>query len=348
MGNVTGVFNFEPADGSTEGPYGDIVYLTEGPEGALYYVDILGWNGTTARRRQQDPPHQLREFQPAARSFGLRDADGGPTPAHCHFLERRLIRSRRSAAQLFMEFRRRNRTSTAANPTHTYNTAGPYQARLTVSDGVNSTLSTPLSISVGNRPVITSLYYHSFRWWIVQGGRCDLLQRNGDGRRRRPLPASAYTWEIDFLHEGHVHPGAPLTGVTSGTFTIPTSGHDFSGNTRYRITLTVTDTDGLQSSQSATVYPEKVNLTFDTTPAWADIVLGRHRTHGAVRLRHADRLQPHHRSAQSDHRRKYVQLRLMVRWRHAAAYDRRAGCTANLHGDLQCRLHAGPDSLLCK
>ena len=39
-GNVNGVFNFEPADGSVDGPYGDIVYLTEGPDGALYYVDL--------------------------------------------------------------------------------------------------------------------------------------------------------------------------------------------------------------------------------------------------------------------------------------------------------------------
>ena len=39
-GNVTGVFNFEPADGSVDGPYGDIVYLTEGPDGALYYLDL--------------------------------------------------------------------------------------------------------------------------------------------------------------------------------------------------------------------------------------------------------------------------------------------------------------------
>ena len=28
------------ADGSVDGPYGDIVYLTEGPDGALYYVDL--------------------------------------------------------------------------------------------------------------------------------------------------------------------------------------------------------------------------------------------------------------------------------------------------------------------
>ena len=87
------------------------------------------------------------------------------------------------------------------------------------------------------------------------------------------MPASAYTWNIDFLHEGHVHPGTPITGVTSGTFTIPTSGHDFSGFTRYRITLTVTDSDGLQSSQSVTIFPDKVNLTFDTAPGGLTLYL---------------------------------------------------------------------------
>ena len=39
-GNLVSVNNFEPADGSVDGPYGDIVYLTEGPDGALYYVDL--------------------------------------------------------------------------------------------------------------------------------------------------------------------------------------------------------------------------------------------------------------------------------------------------------------------
>ena len=87
------------------------------------------------------------------------------------------------------------------------------------------------------------------------------------------LPASAYTWNIDFLHEGHVHPGTPITGVTSGTFTIPTSGHDFSGFTRYRIMLTVTDSSGLQSSQFVTIFPDKVNLTFDTAPGGLTLYL---------------------------------------------------------------------------
>ena len=135
---------------------------------------------------------------------------------------------------------------------------------------MNSTLSTPLSISVGNRPVITNLLVTVpptpsnnglFRAGDVITYSATATDEDGT------LPASAYTWNIDFLHEGHVHPGTPISGVTSGTFTIPTSGHDFSGNTRYRITLTVTDSDGLQSSQSAIVYPDKVNLTFDTAPA---------------------------------------------------------------------------------
>ena len=80
-------------------------------------------------------------------------------------------------------------------------------------------------------------------------------------------PASAFTWNIDFLHEGHVHPGTPITGVKSGTFTIPTTGHDFSGNTRYRVTLTVTDASGLTATQSVLIYPRKVNLTFDAAPS---------------------------------------------------------------------------------
>ena len=71
-GNVTGVFNFEPADGSVDGPYGDIVYLTEGPDGALYYVDlgysdISGTFGVSKIRRIR-----VRSSRPA--SGGRRNA----------------------------------------------------------------------------------------------------------------------------------------------------------------------------------------------------------------------------------------------------------------------------------
>ena len=67
--------------------------------------------------------------------------------------------------------------------------------------------------------------------------------------------------------------GLTISGVKSGTFTIPTSGHDFSGNTRYRITLTVTDSTGLTDTRSVLIYPRKVNLSFSAAPAGLTVYL---------------------------------------------------------------------------
>ena len=191
-------------------------------------------------------------------------------------------------------------TSTAANPSHTYTQAGQYTARLSVSDGVNTTLSTPIVISVGSPPTATILTPQDG----VTFRAGDVISFSGDATDAEDgtLPASAYTWNIDFLHEGHVHPGIPQTGVKSGTFTIPTTGHDFSGNTRYRIALTVTDSDGLTSTTSVIIWPQKVNLTFNTVPAGLTLYLDGIAKVDAVRLRHADRLQPHDRGPQPDAR----------------------------------------------
>jgi hypothetical protein len=129
-----------------------------------------------------------------------------------------------------------------------------------VSDGTLTTTSGAIAISVGNPPeqAITS---------PVNGA----LFRAGDmitfsGLATDPedgvLPSSAYTWTVLFHHDSHVHPTlGPVSGITSGTFTVPTSGHDFSGTTFYEFILTTTDSTGLQTTSSANVYPRKVNLT---------------------------------------------------------------------------------------
>ncbi|HZN78626.1 MAG TPA: PQQ-dependent sugar dehydrogenase, partial [Mycobacterium sp.] len=152
-GNVTGAFNFEPTDGSPDGPFGDIVWLTEGPEGALYYVDLgfqLGGNGAGAVRRisyvsTNQAPLAAASAAPTTgpkpltvtfSSAGSSDPEGTPLTYSWDFGD--------------------GVVSTDANPTHTYTTAGLYQARLTVSDGVNSSLAAPVSISVGSPPAITT------------------------------------------------------------------------------------------------------------------------------------------------------------------------------------------------
>jgi glucose/arabinose dehydrogenase/PKD repeat protein len=262
-GNVAGVFNFEPLDGSVDGPYGDIVYMTEGPDGALYYVDlgfsdISGTFGVSKIRRISFVDSDL----PPVVSASATPMEG-PTPLTVTFSSAGSSDPEGHPLTYSWDFGD-GTTSTAPNPSHTYAIAGPYQARLTVSDGVNSTLSTPLGISAGNRPVATILAPTD--GITFKAGDVITFSGSATDADDGTLPTSAYTWNIDFLHEGHVHPGIPITGVMSGTFTIPITGHDFSGFTRYRITLTVTDSSGLQSSSSVIIFPQKVNLTFDATP----------------------------------------------------------------------------------
>lgn len=137
--------------------------------------------------------------------------------------------------------------------------------RLTVSDGANSSLSTPQTITVGSPP--TATINSPTDGHIFRAG--DVITYTGDATDQEDgtLPPSAYTWNIDFLHDNHVDPGTAIAGVKSGSFTIPTSGHDFEGNTRYRIKLTVADSNGLRTSKSLTIFPDKVNLPFDMSPS---------------------------------------------------------------------------------
>ncbi|MCI0461139.1 MAG: Ig-like domain-containing protein, partial [Gemmataceae bacterium] len=137
---------------------------------------------------------------------------------------------------------------------------------------MTSTLSAPITITVGIRPVgaiLTPTHGSGFRAGDVitfSGSATDAEDGN--------LAASAFSWTVVFHHETHIHPvQGPLTNTFSGNFTIPTSGHDFSGNTSYEILLTVTDSDGLQHTSSVYVYPDKVNLTFATSPTGIPVLI---------------------------------------------------------------------------
>jgi glucose/arabinose dehydrogenase/PKD repeat protein len=269
-GNVVNVLNFEPINGSVDGPYGDIVHLTEGPDGALYYVDlgysdVSGTFGVSKIRRirylsSNQAPSAVASASPTT----------GPNPLTVNFSSAGSADPEGQPLTYAWTFGD-GATSAQANPAHTYTQAGQYTARLSVSDGTNTTLAAPVPISVGNRPAATILTPQDGA--IFQAG--DVISFSGDATDTEDgvLPASAYSWSIDFLHDGHVHPAVPRNGVKSGTFDIPTTGHDFSGNTRYRITLTVTDSDGLTASQSVTVLPRKVNLTFNTVPNGRTLLL---------------------------------------------------------------------------
>ena len=152
-GNVTGNVNFEPANGTEDGPYGEIVDIKQGPDGALYYVDIgISWLGPvnpgTIRRIRytaaNQPPVVVANATPtsgpaplsvAFSSTGSSDPEGGTLTYSWVFGD--------------------GQTSNQPNPTHVYSTVGNYTARLTLSDGTNQTISAPIAITAGNRPQAT-------------------------------------------------------------------------------------------------------------------------------------------------------------------------------------------------
>ncbi|HEU4726020.1 MAG TPA: LamG-like jellyroll fold domain-containing protein, partial [Candidatus Eisenbacteria bacterium] len=267
-GNLTGVFNFEPPDGSADGPYGDITKLIEGPDGSLYYVDI-GFNDVHVPNEASI--RRIRYLSNNQSPVAVADATprSGPAPLSVAFSSAGSLDPEGQPITTTWTFGD-NTTSTAANPTHVYSARGMYTARLQVSDGVNSTLSGAIGITAGTPP--TAQITSPVNGILFRAG--DLITYTGSGLDYlgNPLPPSAYSWTILFHHETHVHPsGGPFTGITTGSFTIPSTGHDFAGATNYEIVLTVTDSDGLSTSRSATIYPDKVNLSFSTQPSGLSI-----------------------------------------------------------------------------
>lgn len=78
------------------------------------------------------------------------------------------------------------------------------------------------------------------------------------------LPASAFTWKVDFHHDTHSHPFmASTTGAKSGSFVLTDFEAD-AGNTWLRFTLTVKDSAGLTHSVTRDLYPRK--MLSDMTP----------------------------------------------------------------------------------
>jgi glucose/arabinose dehydrogenase/chitodextrinase len=261
-GNVSGVFKFEPLTGTN--PAGDIVYLTEGPDGALYYLD-LGYADTTGTfgiSKLRRIRYQSSNQAPVA--LASADRTSGPAPLAVDFSSAGSNDPEGQPITYSWDFGDGTQ-STAANPSHTFASPGQYVVRLTVSDGANSSVSTPMTMSVGSAPTATITAPADGA--TFRAGDVISYSGNGTDPDDGNLPASAYSWSIDFLHDTHVHPGPVVNGVKSGTFTIPNSGHDFNGNTRYRITLTVADANGLKDTKSVTIWPQKVNLPFDTSPS---------------------------------------------------------------------------------
>ncbi len=87
------------------------------------------------------------------------------------------------------------------------------------------------------------------------------------------LPASALTWSIDFHHNVHTHPFLePTSGITSGSFTIPTTG-ETDADVWFRVYLTATDSAGFSTTIFAEIFPEVSDFAVESTLPEGEVLL---------------------------------------------------------------------------
>lgn len=138
--------------------------------------------------------------------------------------------------------------------------------RVRVTNDVGSTLSDEATLTVSTNQAPTAVIVQPAAAALYSGGQVIAYSGTGTDPEQGALPASAFTWRVDFHHDTHTHPFVPSTsGAASGSFTIPTVG-ETSANVWYRVHLTVRDSSGLTHSVFRDIQPRRVRLTLATTP----------------------------------------------------------------------------------
>lgn len=150
------------------------------------------------------------------------------------------------------------------NNTSTTDNGSKFKVIVSNSFGSATSNEVTLTVSVNTPPTATILSPASGS--LYSGGDVISFSGSGTDPEDGTLPASAFTWQVDFHHDTHIHPFmAATSGSTSGSFTIPTLG-ETSDNVWYRIHLIVKDSKGLTSEVTRDVVPRKANISLVTNP----------------------------------------------------------------------------------
>jgi glucose/arabinose dehydrogenase/regulation of enolase protein 1 (concanavalin A-like superfamily) len=249
---------------------GTIADLQEGPDGNLYYVSIYEgqfWkifpSGSIAptAAASASPHAGSASLNVQFSSVGSSDAYGLPLTYSWDFGDGSPV-------------------STAANPSHLYASNGTYTATLTVSNGTSTGTATT-HVVVGQTAPIASITspqlnaaYNAGSTVSFSGSATDAV----DGT----LPASDFTWQVDFIANGVVKPSyvnevpgpfyGPVSGVSSGSFAILNDNSNVP-TSFYRITMTVTDSLGLSTVVTRDVHPNVTSWTATSNVAGSLLVV---------------------------------------------------------------------------
>lgn len=237
------------------------VGIEVGPEGHLYYLSI----GAGEVRRVQFTT--AGNYEPVA--MAIANQTSGVAPLVVQFDGSRSTDRNNDDLSYSWDFGDGSQAASGDQVTHVYEENGPYVATLTVDDGRGGSNSQTLDIAVGTTPVAQiTAPSGSARY---DAG--DVVSFSGSATDEgEPLPASAYSWKVDFHHNTHIHPFQEFDGVTSGTFEIPTVG-ETANDVWYRVYLTVTDSSGLMDVTTRDIVPNTSTVTLASNVTGVELTL---------------------------------------------------------------------------
>ncbi len=256
-GNVTGTVPF--ATGAVP------VDLELGPGNELYWVDFgQGTPGTGSVKRIVYTPTNLTPVPQASASptFGM-------PPLTVNFSGAGTTDPDGDPVTYDWDFGDGSAHSTQRDPTHVYNTAGQYDAKLTATDDKGASATATVHVSVGAAPPTAKIQSPVDGSEYTVGHTIELRGAATDPQDGA-LTGTSLHWQVSLIHLSHTH---DLTGLT-GNQTSFQARTDHDANSHYRITFTATDSAGLTDTKVVNIYPTAVNLTLASSPPGAPVTYG--------------------------------------------------------------------------
>ena len=226
---------------------GNVVHITTGPDGALYYVDIGGQtvhrvqfgSGTNtapvakAKANRRFGPLPLTVTFTAEESF---DPDGNPIRFRWDFGD--------------------GTSSTLETVTKQFSTPSNFNVQLTVADSKRaSTPARMIKIFAGDRPPVPVITRPQ-TGTSARPGQTVRFAGSASDPEDGALDPSRLTWTVVLHHNDHTHPFlGPLTGVSGGSFVLPVDDHT-DGSVFFRIRLKARDSRGLTITRFVDVVRE--------------------------------------------------------------------------------------------
>ncbi len=242
---------------------GAIADMREGPDGNLYYIDIYG--------ESFDKIVPSGPFAPTAAASANKTS--GSAPLKVQFSSGGSTDAYTSPLTYSWNFGDGSSVSTSANPSHTYSNAGTYTATLTVKNNKNLTATATTTITAGHTAPSASITSPA-SGTTYNAGTTINFSGSATDKQDGALPASAFSWKVDFYQHGVLRPSyidsnhegpfyGPVVGAKAGSFSIPSDSSNIP-NSFYRITLTATDSLGLQTSVTRDINPATTSFTVQT------------------------------------------------------------------------------------